>query len=147
LIGDKFYTERIDIWSASCIFAELLTGQVFFKAQTKRQESDPTKFNPNQISHITDILRPIRPDALLPSYEHQEQYTNLRNNEARMSRQGTELTVKVPRANANALNLQQQMLEYHPKKRIITVMNIAAQISNNEWREFVHQGKLNGTES
>jgi serine/threonine protein kinase len=83
---------------------------------------------------------------------------NLRNNEARMSRQGTELTVKVPRVNANALNLQQQMLEYDPKKRIsnsqalrhfyfnerpIAVMNISAQIPDNEWREFVHQEKPN----
>jgi hypothetical protein len=54
------------------------------------------------------------------------------------------------------------MLEYNPKKRIsrsqalrhfyfneapIAVTNITTQIPDNEWREFVHQGKLNGTES
>jgi hypothetical protein len=54
------------------------------------------------------------------------------------------------------------MLEYDPKKRIsksqalryfyfneapIALMNIAAQIADNEWREFVHQGKPNGTGS
>jgi serine/threonine protein kinase len=79
-----------------------------------------------------------------------------------MLRQGMGLTVKIAGVNANALNLQQQMLEYNPKKRIsssqalrhfyfneapIAVMNIAAQIPDNEWKVFVHQEKLNGTES
>lgn len=32
LLGDKNYSSKVDIWSAGCIFAELLLGEPFFAA-------------------------------------------------------------------------------------------------------------------
>ena len=32
LIGFKNYTFSVDIWSMACVFAELVTGQVLFRA-------------------------------------------------------------------------------------------------------------------
>lgn len=34
LMGARYYTEAIDMWSVGCIFAELLGRRILFQAQT-----------------------------------------------------------------------------------------------------------------
>lgn len=46
LMGARYYTEAIDMWSVGCIFAELLGRRILFQAQTPIQ----------QLDLITDLL-------------------------------------------------------------------------------------------
>ena len=48
------YNEKVDIWSAGCIFAELLTGEPLF----------PGKNHINQFCVITDLLGNPPPDVV-----------------------------------------------------------------------------------
>lgn len=38
LMGARYYTEAIDVWSIGCIFAELLGRRILFQAQTPIQQ-------------------------------------------------------------------------------------------------------------
>lgn len=40
LMGARYYTEAIDIWSVGCIFAELLGRRILFQAQSPLQQLD-----------------------------------------------------------------------------------------------------------
>jgi cyclin-dependent kinase 8/11 len=150
-LGDTFYTEKIDVWSARCIFAELLTGKVLFKHAAKGRESNLSDFNPQQISHVVEIPGPIPPDAIPPSYEHAAKYS-----ETKFQKSGIGIRARVPDATPSEPQLLEAMLEYNPKRRIssndalrhsyfneqpIPVMNIAAQIPDTERRDLVNLGK------
>ena len=38
LMGTKYYTSAVDIWSVGCIFAELLSRRILFQAQSPIQQ-------------------------------------------------------------------------------------------------------------
>jgi serine/threonine protein kinase len=57
VLGDMFYTQKIDIWSASCIFAELCPEKCSLGPET-----NPSNFNPQQICHV--------PKRHSPTYDH-----------------------------------------------------------------------------
>lgn len=54
LMGARYYTEAIDMWSVGCIFAELLDRRILFQAATPIQ----------QLDLITDLLGTPKPAAM-----------------------------------------------------------------------------------
>lgn len=150
LLGDTNYDTKIDIWSAGCIFAELLAPKKALFATQKNQERDPTQFNQAQLLTILNILGPIS-DTDVP------QKCTFRNELMRITpgiRQ-SRLNEFVPTNNEQAFDLLQRMLCYNPVNRIsahealrhpyfsenpICVMNISGHIPIDEWKALTNLG-------
>ncbi|KAI2804809.1 hypothetical protein BLOT_003797, partial [Blomia tropicalis] len=105
LMGARFYTESIDMWSVGCIFAELLGRRILFQAQTPIQQLDlitdllgtPSS---DDMKYACDaarvhVLRQQFKSPSLPSLYNLSTYTN-----------------------AEAVHLLCQMLAFNPDKRI-----------------------------
>lgn len=150
LLGDTMYDSKVDIWAAGCIFAELLTGQVLFATKKKTTERDPTAYNDDQVAQVVDVMGSIT-EADCP---RQYQYKDRINSAQLIGRQST-LAYRV-KCDETAFDLLSKMLVYNPNKRIsasealrhpyfnekpICVMNIAAQIPPEEWKDLESLGK------
>jgi cyclin-dependent kinase 8/11 len=160
LIGDTGYTEKIDVWSAGCIFAELLNGSVLFRSQTKEIENDSRKFNRQQLTQIMDVI-PLKPsDFAVHRCEHLRAFEELLRTVT--SSRGSQLRARLGPVPPSALDLAEKMLAPNPLERIsssqalrhpyfneapLCVMNIAGEFSPEEWNELVRMGKNPSTES
>jgi cyclin-dependent kinase 8/11 len=149
LLGDGQYDQKVDIWAAGCIFAELLTGQVLFAVKQKVPESDPTAFNPSQMSQIFEIMGPMREGDCARDYRFKS-----RAMEMQAYGQGSSLRQNV-RCDELAFDLLSKMLVYNPDRRLtaaqalrhqyfneppICVINVAGQIPKDEWDMLVTMG-------
>lgn len=149
LLGDKNYDTKIDIWSAGCIFAELIEPRTALFATQKNQEKDPTQFNQLQLQTICAILGPISEADIPPRCTFQNQLKLIRP-----SPQST-LRNLFMNVSDNAFDLLSKMLCYNPAHRIsahdalrhpyfseppICVMNISGQIPIDEWKTLKSLG-------
>ncbi|KAJ5964381.1 uncharacterized protein N7479_004257 [Penicillium vulpinum] len=98
------YTEKVDIWSAGCIFAELLLGEPLF----------PGKNHINQFCVITDILG--NPPEEVINNITSENTLNFINSLPKRER--TPISQLIPKANADAVILIDKLLEFDPQVRI-----------------------------
>ncbi|KAJ6034434.1 uncharacterized protein N7446_009184 [Penicillium canescens] len=98
----KRYNEKVDIWSAGCIFAEMIMGRPLF----------PTKDHIDQYCVITQLLRSPPEDVIanVSSQSHKNLFTKV-----------------VPNANENAVPLLERMLQTDLEKRCSTEEALQAQ--------------------
>jgi cyclin-dependent kinase 8/11 len=150
LLGDGQYDRKVDIWAAGCIFGELLCGQVLFATKQKIPESDPTAFNPAQLTQILEVLGPITERDCAREYKFKSIAMEMRD----FPVQGKQLRTLVP-GDETALDLLTKLLRYNPDRRLsaaealkhpyfdqppICSMNIAGQIPPDEWNDLLALG-------
>lgn len=152
LLGDTHYDSAIDLWSAGCIFAELLLGDVLFKAETQN-EQNPTGFNREQLKKILEIMGPLNETNIA----RPEWCTHLADyNRSTKPKQKTSLQKIFQNANPKAFDLLQRLLEYNPYHRItahdalrheyfnekpIPGMNISRMIPPEDWAQLMSIGE------
>ncbi|KAJ5147207.1 hypothetical protein N7526_000559 [Penicillium atrosanguineum] len=98
------YDVEVDIWSAGCIFAEMLEGKPLF----------PGKDHVNQFSIITELLG-TPPDDVIQTICSEN---TLRFVKSLPKRERQSLANKFKGADADAINLLEKMLVFDPKKRV-----------------------------
>ncbi|KZL64758.1 mitogen-activated protein kinase HOG1, partial [Colletotrichum tofieldiae] len=98
------YDVEVDIWSAGCIFAEMLEGKPLF----------PGKDHVNQFSIITELLG-TPPDDVINGIASEN---TLRFVKSLPKRERQPLKNKFKNADPSAIDLLERMLVFDPKKRI-----------------------------
>ncbi|KAM5518449.1 mitogen-activated protein kinase sty1 [Fusarium oxysporum f. sp. phaseoli] len=98
------YDVEVDIWSAGCIFAEMLEGKPLF----------PGKDHVNQFSIITELLG-TPPDDVINTIASEN---TLRFVKSLPKRERQPLRNKFKNADDSAIDLLERMLVFDPKKRI-----------------------------
>ncbi|KAF7713169.1 Mitogen-activated protein kinase Tmk3-like protein [Penicillium ucsense] len=98
------YDVEVDIWSAGCIFAEMLEGKPLF----------PGKDHVNQFSIITELLG-TPPDDVIQTICSEN---TLRFVKSLPKRERQPLANKFRNADADAVDLLERMLVFDPRKRI-----------------------------
>ncbi|KAJ3498738.1 hypothetical protein NLG97_g891 [Lecanicillium saksenae] len=98
------YDVEVDIWSAGCIFAEMLDGKPLF----------PGKDHVNQFSIITELLG-TPPDDVINTIASEN---TLRFVKSLPKRERQPLRNKFKNADDSAIDLMERMLVFDPKKRI-----------------------------
>ncbi|QUC20000.1 uncharacterized protein UV8b_04241 [Ustilaginoidea virens] len=105
------YDVEVDIWSAGCIFAEMLEGKPLF----------PGKDHVNQFSIITELLG-TPPDDVINTIASEN---TLRFVKSLPKRERQSLKHKFKNADAPAIDLLESMLVFDPKKRITATNALA----------------------
>ncbi|CAG8089191.1 unnamed protein product [Penicillium salamii] len=98
------YNEKVDIWSAGCIFAELLTGEPLF----------PGKNHINQFCVITDMLGNPPPEVVANVTSE----NTLNFVKSLPKRERKPMSQVITQANTDATNLIDRMLQFDPDTRI-----------------------------
>lgn len=98
------YDVAVDIWSAGCIFAEMLEGKPLF----------PGKDHVNQFSIITELLG-TPPDDVIETIASEN---TLRFVQSLPRREKVPFSQKFKNADPVALDLLEKMLVFDPQKRI-----------------------------
>ncbi|RWQ91659.1 mitogen-activated protein kinase HOG1 [Paecilomyces variotii] len=98
------YDVEVDIWSAGCIFAEMLDGKPLF----------PGKDHVNQFSIITELLG-TPPDDVIKTICSEN---TLRFVQSLPKRERQPLANKFKNADPSAVDLLERMLVFDPKKRV-----------------------------
>ncbi|KAJ5264831.1 Mitogen-activated protein kinase hog1 [Penicillium chrysogenum] len=109
------YDVEVDIWSAGCIFAEMLEGKPLF----------PGKDHVNQFSIITDLLG-TPPDDVIQTIGINPSYIRtLRFVKSLPKRERHPLANKFRNADADAVDLLERILVFNPTERIRAVEALA----------------------
>ncbi|CAG9331579.1 unnamed protein product [Blepharisma stoltei] len=104
LLSTHTYTAAMDVWSVGCIFGELLLRKPIFPG------SDAT----NQLELIINALGSPSPEEI-ESIPHIESRETLKRMHKRTKKP---LTMIIPNANPQALDLLEKLLAFSPSKRI-----------------------------
>lgn len=108
LLGMKDYTEKADIWSLGCIFAELLIGEPLFL----------TARSPNHLMELI-IQKLGTPDSnYWPEMQNLPYYNEIYPKREFKSQLKNYLRKKKARIDKLGFDLLEKMLELHPGKRI-----------------------------
>ena len=104
LLGNKKYTEKIDIWSVGCIICEIIIGRKIFNGESTE----------DLLNSIISILGPI-PEELKSSLQTEalSKSTGSSTLEEVLKSNSSEIIIK-----ENFLNLIESMLEFLPSKRL-----------------------------
>ncbi|KAF3918708.1 hypothetical protein AA313_de0208254 [Arthrobotrys entomopaga] len=105
------YDVEVDIWSAGCIFAEMLEGKPLF----------PGKDHVNQFSIITELLGSPPEDVIHTICSE----NTLRFVQSLPKRERIPLSQKFKNADPAAVDLLERMLVFDPKKRISAAQALA----------------------
>ncbi|KAK2112088.1 Cyclin-dependent kinase 3 [Saguinus oedipus] len=102
LLGSKFYTTAVDIWSIGCIFAEMVTRKVLFPGDS-------------EIDQLFRIFRMLGTpsEAVWPGVTQLPDY---KGNFPKWTRKGLEEIV--PNLEPEGKDLLMQLLQYDPSRRI-----------------------------
>ncbi|KAJ5788293.1 hypothetical protein N7457_003283 [Penicillium paradoxum] len=129
------YTEKVDIWSAGCIFAELLLGEPLF----------PGKNHINQFCVIADLLG-NPPEEVISNITSEnvsiseyadfnvhfswnfdaDSFKTLNFIKSLPKRDRKPMSQVIPRANADATNLIDKMLEFDPQVRLTATETLSS---------------------
>jgi p38 MAP kinase len=104
------YNEKVDIWSAGCIFAELLMGEPLF----------PGKNHINQFCVITDLLG-SPPEEVIANITSENTLNFIKSLPKRERKTISQL---IPKANPDAVALIDKMLQFDPNIRITAVQAV-----------------------
>lgn len=115
LLGATKYNFKVDVWSAACIFIEILTGNPLFKTYSKTDQLDvifklvgtPTEKNWSGINNLAYNIESF------PKYK---------------AKQNWEINIKLE---PNILNLVQNMLKINPENRYSVTQALNHEVFND----------------
>jgi len=107
LLGSTKYTKGVDMWSAGCIFGELMLGKPMF----------PGTSTMNQIDRIVEMTG-APSEADVEAINSPFARTMLDSLAAQPNRRTRSLDVMFPKASPDALDLLRKCLQFNPHKRI-----------------------------
>lgn len=152
-LGMPDYSYPADIWSAGCIFAELLTGNLF--DIQKQTPQDPNTFMLHKYVEVIGSMN-------LEDFPHHENYANwmafqsfISSNQSQMRNSKGKLYQKVSNMSNETQDLLFKMLTYNPDLRIsarealrhpyfnsrpFPDMNIVRTFTTEEWNAIAANG-------
>lgn len=109
LLGSRMYTGAVDLWSAGCVFVEMLTGKTLFPSSARQEH--PV----NHLKLIAEVLgSPDESDlAFLSESSPRTQIQAILSGHVRRP-----LATKFPNVSPVACDLAERMLVFNPAKRI-----------------------------
>ena len=121
LLGSHYYDEKVDLWSAGCVSAEMISGSVLFAGESAM----------GQVLEIVYVLGPVTPEVLEAMNASltcasgslvedngalQLQARLVSTREERLEKRLTDFRVR--NVDRRVLNVLNQTLKYIPKERL-----------------------------
>lgn len=140
------YDTKVDMWSACCIFAELICGQSIFATMAK--DTDPTSFNRKQVEKLVEVMGPFQPDDIDKTAKHLHyfsppKYTSVQPKIAHFIPTDTlefDLLLKMLQYNSNRrISAEEAMKHPYFNASPICAINISRHIPENHWTQLTHE--------
>lgn len=109
IMGLKEYSDKIDMWSVGCIFAEMLNGKILFR---KKEEVE-------QMKGIYELLG--EPQRRWPEIMKLKYWDVLKPKKRYQGTMNVYLKQFCPEASENALGLLKGLLDFNPDRRLSAV--------------------------